>query len=509
MTNRPRFVWCAISLVIAVYVSPTSAAETSRGAKQVVDFASAESLRLTTEQTRAVVAKRDDLAELEIATLATGNWPGVLIEPRSGAWDLRGYEMVLMDVRNTQDIPLRVLLSVNNPGSDGTRNCNTEAVTVAAGGTATLELPFGMWHGDPGHPLDLSKIVSLRVSLDRPEKTHKFFVGNIRAANYDRSTMDKVFADPFFKKLQPAFGRGINLGNALEAPNEGEWGVTLEESYFTAIAAAGFDSVRIPVRWSAHADESAPYRIDPKFFERVDWAVRQSLKHKFVPIVNVHHYGEIMERPDEHRERFVALWRQIAEHYKDQPPALAFELLNEPQSKLSAEKWNDMLAETLAVVRQTNPTRKVVIGPVQFNSIAQLAHLKLPADDRNLVVTVHYYDPFKFTHQGAAWLGDESRAWLGTKWTGTSAEKQAVIREFDRAVRWAVEHERPIYLGEFGVYEKADLELRARWSKFIADESAKRKMGAAYWEFCSGFGAYNASTGEWIAPLKNALLDKP
>ena len=34
-------------------------------------------------------------------------------------------------------------------------------------------------------------------------------------------------------------GRGINLGNALDAPKEGEWGVTLKEGYFKAIKEAG------------------------------------------------------------------------------------------------------------------------------------------------------------------------------------------------------------------------------------------------------------------------------
>ncbi len=44
--------------------------------------------------------------------------------------------------------------------------------------------------------------------------------------------------DPFFRQLKPPFGRGINLGNALEAPREGQWGVTLKEEYFAAIKAA-------------------------------------------------------------------------------------------------------------------------------------------------------------------------------------------------------------------------------------------------------------------------------
>src|SRR5262245_43788128 len=69
-------------------------------------------------------------------------------------------------------------------------------------------------------------------------------------------------------------GRGINLGNALEAPQEGAWGVTLEADYFRLIKEAGFNSVRIPIRWSAHASTTAPYDIEMHFFQRVDWAIR-------------------------------------------------------------------------------------------------------------------------------------------------------------------------------------------------------------------------------------------
>ena len=114
-----------------------------------------------------------------------------------------------------------------------------------------------------------------------------------------------------------------------------------------------------------------------------------------------------------------------------------------------------MLAGALKIVREKNPTRLVVVGPVGWNNINELAKLQLPEDDRRLVVTVHYYEPFHFTHQGAEWAGPEAAKWLGTKWTDTPQERQAVARDFDKAIRWAVKHKRPIYLGEFGAYSKA------------------------------------------------------
>jgi endoglucanase len=312
--------------------------------------------------------------------------------------------------------------------------------------------------------------------------------------------------DPFFKELKDALGRGINLGNALESPREGDWGVALKAEYFRTIKAAGFHNVRIPVRWSAHAAREAPYTIEPKFLARVDWAVREALKNRLLPVVNMHNYDELCKDPDGNRVRFVAIWRQLAEHYRAFPPELILELFNEPNGKLDAAHWNPLLAETLRAVRQSNPAREVVVGPTTWNSIGDLDRLQLPERDRHLIVTVHYYNPFQFTHQGASWVGPQSQHWLGTRWTGSSAERKAVTSDFDKAIAWAVAHRRPIYLGEFGAFSRADMASRVRWTRFVAHAALERKMGFAYWEFCSGFGAYDPKSDTWIAPLKDALV---
>lgn len=300
-------------------------------------------------------------------------------------------------------------------------------------------------------------------------------------------------------------GRGINLGNALEAPKEGEWGVTLKEDYFRKIKEAGFDSVRLPVKWSNHAQKDASYTIEPKFFERVDWAIEQALENKLNIVVNVHHYSEMDTHPDEHLPRLIAFWEQIGERYKDQPVSVYFELLNEPHDKLVDQKWNEAAARLLATVRKTNPTRPVIIGPPFWNGIWALDKLKLP-EDQNLIVTVHYYDPFKFTHQGASWA-EGSDKWKGTKWTGSPEEQAAVRKSFDQAAAWGKKHNKPIYLGEFGAYSQADIDSRVRWTKFITDEAEKRGFSWAYWEFCSGFGAYDPQKDAWREPLKQALLN--
>jgi endoglucanase len=308
----------------------------------------------------------------------------------------------------------------------------------------------------------------------------------------------------FYNRL---LGRGINLGNALDAPREGEWGITLREEYFQVIKEAGFNAVRIPVRWSAHADADAPYTIDAAFFKRVDWAIDQALSRDLVAVANIHHYEGMYRDPDKHLPRLKALWKQIAEHYRDRPDRLYFELLNEPEGKLTDERWQQVFPQLLDVVRASNPERIVLIGPADWNKLDHFDKLSLPDRDRRLIVTFHYYSPFHFTHQGADWVKDSDQ-WKGTKWAGMTAEREALAKDFDKAAAWAKKNGRPLYLGEFGSYEAAEMDSRARWTRAIAREAEKRGFSWAYWEFGSGFGAYDPDAGAWRQPLLRALLDK-
>lgn len=68
------------------------------------------------------------------------------------------------------------------------------------------------------------------------------------------------------QKANARLGVGVNFGNALDAPREGEWGVVLEEEFFDLAKEAGFESIRLPVRWTTHAQAEVPYTIDPDFF---------------------------------------------------------------------------------------------------------------------------------------------------------------------------------------------------------------------------------------------------
>jgi endoglucanase len=198
---------------------------------------------------------------------------------------------------------------------------------------------------------------------------------------------------------------------------------------------------------------------------------------------------------------------QIAQHFQREPPTILFELFNEPHGQLDAIKWNALVARALAVIRPTNPTRYIVVGPVSWNKISALRLLVLPAEDRFLVVSVHYYEPMTFTHQGAPWE-KTSLTWLGTRWPASDADREAVDRDFDDAVAWTAAHDRPLLLGEFGTYEKCDLASRARWTNCVARSAEAHGMAWAYWEFCGNFGAYDPASNQWRSPLLAGLQPK-
>jgi endoglucanase len=122
-----------------------------------------------------------------------------------------------------------------------------------------------------------------------------------------------------------AIGRGVNFGNMFEAPTEGAWGLTVTDDFIDKAAAAGFKSVRLPVRWSNHASADAPFTIEPAFLARVDGVVDKLLAKGLVVVLNMHHYrqldgdaldaGERAVAPSVLDLRFVMLWEQLAAHF--------------------------------------------------------------------------------------------------------------------------------------------------------------------------------------------------
>jgi len=245
-------------------------------------------------------------------------------------------------------------------------------------------------------------------------------------------------------------------------------------------------------------------QITDNWFSALDWAVEQSLSNELMVILDFHEFNIMGREPVKYKKKFLATWEQMSERYKDCPEEVIFEILNEPNKELTPKLWNQFHREAFAIIRKTNPNRTVIIGPGNWNSINHLEQLELPENDRNIIVTVHYYSPMEFTHQGASW--SSSRDKIGVEWNATTEEKQAIIKDFGKAQSWSEKHDRPLFLGEFGAYDKADMASRVRYIGFVTRHAEKLGWSWAYWQFDSDFVVYDIPNDKWVERLRDALI---
>ncbi|MEJ5260334.1 MAG: glycoside hydrolase family 5 protein [Anaerohalosphaeraceae bacterium] len=304
--------------------------------------------------------------------------------------------------------------------------------------------------------------------------------------------------------LNQKIGRGVNIigyDPIWRSPQQARF----KEPYFKMLKEAGFSSVRINLHPFRFMRDEPPYSLDPQWLGTLRWAVEKSLDAGLVAILDLHEYNAMGSDPAAHRAKFLAFWEQISAEFATAPPTVLFEILNEPNRQLTEELWNEYFREALAVIRKSHPTRGVIIGPAHYNSVDALPSLQLPEDDRKLIVTVHYYKPMEFTHQGARWTPAYADK-TGIIWPRSAADEEAVVEDFRKVKEWAQKNNRPIFLGEFGAYDKADMDSRVRYISFVARTAEKCGFSWAYWQFDSDFILYDVVNEKWVQPIYNALI---
>ncbi len=294
----------------------------------------------------------------------------------------------------------------------------------------------------------------------------------------------------------------VNMGNALDAPEEGAWGWSIETAHFQAIAAAGFDTVRIPIRWSAHTGEAPAFSIDPDFLARVDTVIREARDAGLNVIINVHHFMELMADPQAHRARLMAIWGQLAHYYRHLPKDVYFEILNEPHDQLQGAAMRDILREAVGIVRTLHPDRAIILGGDQYSKIATLDSLP-DLDDPRIVPTFHYYDPFEFTHQDAPWLGEGGPR--GPVSWGSRDDRTALTRNAKTAGKYRLDEDVPLLMGEFGVYNGVSKAERVAWTRDVRREFEAWGIGWCAWSFTTTFPLWDYETKTWLPGMLDAL----
>lgn len=297
--------------------------------------------------------------------------------------------------------------------------------------------------------------------------------------------------------------RCINLGNALDAPNEGDWTYKIEDDHIREIAAAGFDSVRLPVRWSAHAQSKPPYSIDPVFFARVEYVIDLAIAEGLIVVLDVHHYEAIMQAPDAHVDRLDAMWRQIAKRFRHHGDKIVYEVLNEATGELTNKKLYPINVRLLTTIRNNAGGEPwVILGGDEWGNLSGLKSARFPRDART-VLTFHDYGPFEFTHQGAEFTVQKYPA--GKTW-GSASDLEEVDALFEEAKQFGLKRNKPVFLGEFGVIKTVPDDQRAEWIEYYRRSAEDSGIGWCLWDFGAAFGIYDVETKSWSEQIKHALL---
>ena len=376
-----------------------------------------------------------------------------------------------------------------------------------------------------------------------------------------------VFAQSSVWDIVEQMGRGVNLGNTLSAPVEGNWAPVVYEQYFIDVADAGFSNVRIPIDffgsrttgddtslWSTNANTVNEYdgsvtdfSVSETYLDRVETVVNWSLGQGLYTVIDFHGAelkAEFLEtfnidsnnysHPTSAKRaadlmKFKSIWLQIANRFVNAPSTLIFEVVNEPYFEVSAQEMDEINLMIIEAIRSTggnNSIRPIIITGGTLNSYQAPTTIGAAVlnSDANLIASFHYYIPFNFTSSSTSNNNDFN-------W-GTTSDKSTVNSHFSAVKTWSETNNIPITLGEFGADNEGGYNYqtgvygdnggpvnsdRVEYHRYIAEQAINRGFSFSAW--CSGNKSNktihlrtdnpttsNAVTGVWVEDVKEALL---
>jgi endoglucanase len=311
-----------------------------------------------------------------------------------------------------------------------------------------------------------------------------------------------VCAEPTFANSS-TLRRGVNI-LGFDGIWEGGTNAPFRMEYFGRIREAGFDHVRINFFGFRFMDGSE--RLDPATLSRLDGVLDAAAASGLTVVLDQHDNRVCQLTPQLCTKKLVAFWSQIAKRYAGKRHQLIYEILNEPGGNMTAREWNAVLAETLAAIRDIDESRTVVVAALNSGNVKDIESLEIPSKYKNLIVTIHYYEPMRFTHQGASWSPDYSSL-KNVSW-GAPDSRRAVERDFSVVAKWAEDHNVPVYLGEFGVYDAAPPKSRAAWLRHVAQTAEAFAWGWSAWQFDHDFALFDSATHNWKQQFLDALMNR-
>ena len=324
-------------------------------------------------------------------------------------------------------------------------------------------------------------------------------------ASADVPLEEKEMKDITPEELVAQITIGWNLGNTLDAwggsglDDETYWGnPKTTKEMIDAIAAKGFNSIRIPITWADHMSPAPDYSVDQEWMARVKEVVDYCIEDDLYVLIDTHHEEEWRIPDDAHIgdscAQLAALWAQIATEFRDYDYHLIFEGMNEPRVKGGENEWsggtsevrnnldtlNQLFVNTVRSTGGNNEYRLLLITSVAGSHVIQtIAPLKIPEDD-HLAVSIHAYTPYSFTYE-------DPSANPYDNWDGS--HKSDITQVFSDIDRIFSTKGVPVLLTEFGAVNKDNEADVAAWVTDYLTTAKKYGIPCYWW----GNGIFNES----------------
>lgn len=318
--------------------------------------------------------------------------------------------------------------------------------------------------------------------------------------------------------------RGTNIAHWLsQVPGQKRIPFTRKDIAF--IDSVGFDHIRLPIDEDQMWDESGKRHEDAfKLLEDcITWCHEAGLRMVLdLHILRSHHFNAnekpLWTKPEE-QDKFIALWKDLSAAVHEWPnEMLAYEFMNEPVAD-DPEQWNILLARVADSIRSWEPERVLVIGSNRWQSASTFDKLRVPENDKNIILSFHFYEPFHLTHYQAGWsyLKDfkgEVKYPGQVVVNGSTYEEKRVYtidtleHMMQMPLALASRLNLPLYCGEFGVIERAPVPDKLAWYRDMVKIFEKHGIAYANWNYKAGAFGIVDNELEPDMPMIEVLVSK-
>lgn len=320
---------------------------------------------------------------------------------------------------------------------------------------------------------------------------------------------------------KPAFSRGVNLTTWFEAFTPGLPNLRLyDKQDFEYLKAMGVDVIRLPIHFDNLLEDDGSNKIKEIVFEYLDKACDWAEELGIYLVIDNHSFNGISKYPSSKivLEHLQNVWPQITERYKNRSNYIIFEILNEPV--FGNNEWLPIQSKIIELIRSIDKKHTIVVTGAEWGGIDTMTAIK-PYEDKNIIYSFHFYEPFIFTHQGASWSSkeveylenipfpyDKNRipklkpgargTWVENslkttyKFDGT---EQGLRKRLQKVIDYSEKNQVPVWCGEMGAYNlTSQPEDRGNWYETVGKILLEDKIAFTVWGFHGGFGLFKKNS---------------